>query len=237
MKNNFKYYVVSWIIFVGLFQIVCFVTPSEIGGASKFTSSFWVGYAFAMLAFLIHFIFMCRMLQENYEEKNRINAPLVYISIGEILVMIFASVVCILVPGIPSWIGIIVCYAILAVSILFLLSSKIVGERAVGGNQKLNARVSIFRTMTDDAMILINIANSKEEKQIAQKVYDKIRYSDPISCEELLEEEKNLQKKLHSLAEMFAEHVELTLINKQAEEFANLVQIRNNKCKSLKRKL
>ena len=46
MKKSFKIYSLIWAICVAVFNVITFVTPNEIGGVSKFSGSFWVGYIF-----------------------------------------------------------------------------------------------------------------------------------------------------------------------------------------------
>ena len=46
MKKSFKIYSLIWAICIAVFNVITFVTPNEIGGVSKFSGSFWVGYIF-----------------------------------------------------------------------------------------------------------------------------------------------------------------------------------------------
>ena len=46
MKKKFGIYSVIWAICLAIFNVITFVSPNEIGGVSKFTSSFWVGYIY-----------------------------------------------------------------------------------------------------------------------------------------------------------------------------------------------
>lgn len=48
MKKAFRTYAVIWAIVLAVFNVVCFVTPGEIAGISKFGGAFWAGYIFSV---------------------------------------------------------------------------------------------------------------------------------------------------------------------------------------------
>jgi len=48
---------------------------------------------------------------------------------------------------IPYWLDIIICYAFLSLSIIFLISVKVVGENTQVANRGLNAETGIFREL------------------------------------------------------------------------------------------
>jgi len=52
MKKSFKIYSLIWVICLAVLNVITFVTPNEIGGVSKYSSSFWVGYIFITIAFV-----------------------------------------------------------------------------------------------------------------------------------------------------------------------------------------
>ena len=52
ISKNFKLYAVVWAVLVALFNAIVFITPSGYEGASKFTDTFWIGYAFVMIGFV-----------------------------------------------------------------------------------------------------------------------------------------------------------------------------------------
>ena len=49
MKKNFKSYAIIWAIGLGIFNLCAFLVPSP----TKFTPSFWLGYAFITIAFIL----------------------------------------------------------------------------------------------------------------------------------------------------------------------------------------
>lgn len=234
MKKKQIHYIIVWIALISLFNILCFVTPDEINGIKTFSGAFWPGYVFITIAFLGHLVFSMVCFSENNYGKKVMNIPLTIISYFELAAMVVVGLACMLVPGLPNWLGIIFCYGILVVSVLFLLSAKVVGENVASANQSLNAKVFQMREIINQAGELIAMAKDSDTRALLQSVYEAIRYSDPVSAEETQPEERELIK---LLAEMKAliECEKYETIRLKADAVVSLTERRNNKCKSLKR--
>lgn len=65
MKKTFKMYAICWAILFVAFHVIAFVTPGEIAGISKFSGSFWSGYAFIVLSFIGQLICAYAALKEK----------------------------------------------------------------------------------------------------------------------------------------------------------------------------
>ena len=59
------------------------------------------------------------------KEKRVLNAPLTIISIVEFGLLIVAGLACMIVPALPFWVGIIICYAVLAFSVIYFCLQKL----------------------------------------------------------------------------------------------------------------
>lgn len=236
MARQMKYIVV-WIATVILFNLICFLAPIGAGDMWGHSGGFWAGYGFLMVAFVLHLIISCIALSEKNKDKKVLNTPLIIISSAELCLIVLVGIVCMIVTAIPYWLGIIICYALLLVSIIFLITAKAVGENAQAANRVLNAKTSIFRELTDIAQKLVSVSSTPEEKDVAKKIYDAIRYSDMVSSDETVEEELVIRSKLENLVEAVRIHSEFNAINQASDELLLLVETRNNKCKTLKRKI
>lgn len=80
----------------------------------------------------------------------------------------------------------------------------------------------------------ISRANSDETKALAKKVYEAIRYSDPMSVSELVEFEERIEREFSAFADSIKNN-DIELATASAEEVINLVDERNNKVKLIKR--
>ena len=225
MARQLKY-IVIWIATVVLFNLICFLAPIGAGDTGGHSGGFWAGYGFLMAAFILHLVFSCITLSEKNKDKKVLNTPLIIISSAELCLMILVGIVCMVVTAIPYWLGIIVCYALLLLSVVFLVTAKAVGENAQAANRALNAKTSIFRELTDIAQELVSVSSTPEEKEAAKKIYDAIRYSDMVSCEETVEEEIVIRRKLENLVEAVRTHSEFKEINQASDELLLLVEKR-----------
>lgn len=230
-------YIVIWIATVILFNLICFFAPIGAGNIGNHSGGFWAGYGFAMAAFVLHLVFSCIALSEKNKEKKVLNNPLIIISSVELCLMILAGIVCMVVTAIPYWLGIIICYALLLLSVIFFITAKAVGENAHAANRTLNAKTSVFRELTDMAQELVSVSSTSEEKDVAKKIYDSIRYSDMVSCEETEDEELIIRSKIEHLIESVRNRSEFDAVSQASDEILLLVEKRNNKCKASKRKM
>lgn len=236
MKRSMKIYSISWLLIVLLFQMLCFLTPNEYAGFDKFSGAFWAGYGFIMGALVLHYIFIFVVQRTKDQDKQYVNRPLVYISVISLILMVLAGAACMIIPNLPNWLGILICYSILAVSVIYLLAAKVAGKNAYYANKALNERVFFFRDLASEAETLVTAAQTKEAKAVAQNVYEAIRYSDPSSDPALAEEEKQIKEMLEKLSRCILKKADVTVLKPMEQEILRLIQNRNNKCKNLKRK-
>lgn len=121
MKKGFKYYAVIWLICLAVFNIVIFVTPSEIAGISKYGSSFWVGFVFIILAFAGQLICSYIFFKNDGNDKYFLNLPLISLSYIGLIISVIVGSIFMALPILPNWIGVIadiIIFAIYAISII-----------------------------------------------------------------------------------------------------------------------
>lgn len=236
MGKQVKFMVV-WFATVVLFNLIIFLAPVDRGAKSEGFRNFWVVYGLLMAAFVLHLIFSCVALSEKNKEKRALNMPLIVISCTGLFLMTVTGMICMAVPGIPKWISIVVCYAVLLFFVVFLLSAKTVGETTAAANHELNRKTFSFRVLIDNASELVNMADTEEKKQIAQSVYDKVRYSDPVSDPQLANDEYMISEKMNELLAEYRGGYDISYIQSTANDLMSMVDRRNAKCKTLKRQV
>ena len=141
------------------------------------------------------------------------------------------------IPSLPYWVGIIACYAVLAFSIIFLLSAKVVGENASNANIALNVKTSFMRGLADKTQEIVMETKTPETKSLVTKVYDAIRYSDNVSVEETQMDEMRISVGLEDLKCLIQDGADIEKIQQKVDELLLLIDKRNNKCKALKRQV
>lgn len=233
MKNGFRRYLICWIIMVALFNVICFVTPERVGGASKFAGAFWPCYALLIITFLLHMLFINKMMNGA---KGTVRTQLVTISSLQLGIMIVAGLICMLLPGIPSWIGVIISCVILGFSILFLTSVKTAGENAVSANASINARTATFNNLRDEAKLLIGLAGDDKARKMAETVYDALRFSDPTSSEVTIPYDEEIKKDLAELRQLITEDTDEMKMQVITKAILQTVEERNITNQAGKRK-
>ncbi len=227
MKKKFWVYAACWALMLALFNIIVFVTPNEIGGVSKFTGGFWVGYGFAIAAFIGQLICAFFALKETEYRKVFYNIPLIGISYGALVATVVISIIFMAVPQIPAWIAAIVCSVVLAFSVIAVVKAKVAAEVVSNIDEKIAVKTAFIKELTARANVVMTNATTSELKAEAKRVYGALRYSDPMSSEKLTAIESEIVSKFDE----FEQNVNST----SANEVIALINKRAALCKLLKK--
>lgn len=233
MKKSYKIYIIVWAILLAVFNIICFVTPSEIAGMTKFDGAFWTGYIFITLAFIVQLVCAYFAFKADSAKKFFYNVPLITISYTGLILMLVAGALVMAIPNLPVWIGILVCLLILAFSAVSVLKAGAAAELVEKTDEKINTQTFFIKTLTADASGLMARAQTKIAAEQTKKVYEAIRYSDPMSNEAL----SGTESQITILFSEFSDAVTAgndTAVQQTAKNLLILLQDRNNKYKLLK---
>lgn len=233
MKKTFKFYAIIWVICLALFNVISFVTPDEIAGISKFSGSFWIGYIFITFSFIGQLICAYIALKAKNLKKLFYNIPLISISYIGLMIMLFVGGFTMAIPGFPNWIGIIVCLLILGFTAISVINASLTSELVSDIDEKITINTTLIKNLTADAQNLINRANAPMLKKQCKKVYEALRYSDPISSAELEDIEQRIKEEFDALTDAVIGD-DLVGIESSVKEITTLIAERNTKCKSLK---
>lgn len=232
MKKTFKSYFVIWAILFVLFNVVAFVSVGW-EGQEKYTASFWVGYIFIALALVGQLLCAKVAFEAKNLTKLFYNLPLISVSWTGLLVSFVIGGLCMLISPLPYWVGVIVCSIVLAITAIAVIKANVVAEAVTEIDKKIKTQTFFIKSLAVDAEGLLTRANSEEMKAECKKVYDTIRYSDPMTHEALSGVESQITLKFVELTEAVA-GCELDNAKKLAREVCVLVDDRNKKCRLLK---
>ena len=233
MKKNFKYFAVIWAILLALFNVICFVTPDEMNGMSKYTGAFWVGYIFITAAFVGQLICAFIAFKAENIEKMFYNVPLISLSFIGLIVMAVVGTLTMAIPNLPNWIGIIVCAIVLAFTAIAVVKASMAADNVQQVEQKVKAQTFFIKSLTVDADTLLSQAKSDEIKAECRKVYEAVRYSDPMSNDVLAVAESQITLKFAALSDAVKADSAAD-VKTLASELLVLIADRNKKCKLLK---
>ena len=148
-----------------------------------------------------------------------------------LILTVIAGAVCMAIPDVPNWVGILVCALILAITAIAVVKANAAAEIVTETEQKVKTKTAYIRMLTVDAESLLSRAQSAEAKNACKKVFEAIRYSDPVSSEALTGIEEEIS---HKFAE-FSETIKSgTPDDSITNELLALIGDRNRKCKALK---
>ena len=225
MNKRFGIYAAAWAVLLALFNVIAFVSPGWIW-FEKYDAAFWIGYAFITATFLGQLACAWFALKEESAAKLFYKVSLITTSYTGLVVTFVIGGLCMLISPLPYWIGILVCSIVLAANILVVIKAAAAIDEVQKIDNKVNVQTNFIKSLTIDAEALISKAQNESVKAECKKVFEAIRYSDPMSNEALSEIEGCIMLR-------FAEFSN-SPSTETAGELLVLVAERNKKCKLLK---
>lgn len=230
MKKPIKLFLIIWLILFALFNVIVFITEFNIG---NFDVGFWLGYIFISIEFLA--LLFCELYVFNSDSLTKLfyNLSMIKLAYISVIVSVVVGTCCMTIPLIPSWIGVIICTCILAFSIISILKSTITIETVTQIDDKIKNSTSFIKCLSDEAETLILSAQSNEMREECTKIYEIIRYSDPISNSKTFELEEEISQIFESFKESVVKN-SFESAKQQSNELIHLVYKRNGLCKRSK---
>ena len=227
MKKNFKFYAIIWAITLALFNVIVFVVP-----VIK-DSTFWIGYAFITAAFIGQLVFASVAFKAENVQKLFYNISLIKISYSCLITMLIFGSVFIAVPFLPGWIAIVVCVLILALNGISIAKATMAVNLVEEIDQKVKTKTFFIKSLTVDAENLLSSVTTEEMKAECKKVYEAIRYSDPMSNDALASVESEISIKFSEYSDAIKAN-DNEKVTELTKELVILISDRNKKCKLLK---
>ena len=232
MKKVFKFYSVIWAVLLALFNVISFVSVGW-AGISKYTPSFWIGYAFITLSFIGQIVCAFFALKDNDIKKTFYNVSLIAASYtGLILSFVFGGL-CMIISLLPYWVGILLCAIVLGINVIAIIKASAVVDIVSSIDEKAKESTFFIKSLTVDAESLMSRAKSETIKAECKKVYEAVRYSDPMSNGALVSIESEITIKFSNFSDAVVSD-KFNVASECATELVILIDERNKKCKLLK---
>lgn len=220
-KNSTKGYVILGILFV-LISIIAFAVPTVK------TATFWIAYVFTAAAFAAQIgIWKTALGKEGTLKSKFLGFPVVHIGIVYAIIQTVAFAVFLFVPTLPAWSAIVVCSVIAGVSAVCMISADAGRNEIEQVEAKVQKKVFYIRELQVDVELIAAAETDTDTKAALTQLAEKIRFSDPMSSEELADLENKISVKAMEL-KTAANKVEIIT------ELTSLLDERNKKCKILK---
>ena len=225
MRKGFKYYFAAWIVMMIVFNSVLVIITSNTVGLSNVKGMFWFVMALINLSMIAQLLCVKSAFSGD-AEKLFLNLPLIRVTITGSIVIFIVGLVFLLISVIPLWVTAVVCIIIVGINVYAVIRAKAAADLVHDKDVQLKQKMSFIKNITVDAQILVNSAASDDEKKQLTRVYEALRYSDPLSSPELQSIEEDIQYSFNSLKREYSEE--------KVNSLLNLINARNIKCKNLK---
>ena len=220
-KNSTKGYVILGILFA-LVSIIAFAVPT-----AK-TATFWIAYAFTAVAFAAQIgIWKATLGKEDTLKSKFLGFPVVHIGIVYAIIQTVAFAVFMFVSRLPTWSAIVVCSIIAGVFAVCMISADAGRNEIERVEAKVQKKVFYIRELQADIELLVDKESDATVKTALSQLAEKIRFSDPMSNEQLADLENKISSKV---AELKTTSSKLEIIT----DLNSLLDERNKKCKILK---
>ena len=219
-KNSTKGYVILGILFA-LVSIIAFAVPT-----TK-TATFWIAYVFTAAAFAAQIIIWRTALGKEALKSKFLGFPVVHIGIVYAVIQVIAFAVFMFVPTLPAWSAVVVCSVIAGASAVCMISADAGRDEIERVEAKVQKKVFYIRELQADIELLADSETNADVKTALIQLAEKIRFSDPMSNEQLADLENKISIKA---AELKTASGKLEIIT----ELNSLLDERNKKCKILK---
>ena len=220
-KNSTKGYVILGILFA-LVSIIAFAVPTVK------TTTFWIAYVFTAAAFAAQIVIWKTALGKEETLKSKfLGFPVVHIGIVYAVIQVIAFAVFMFVPTLPAWSAIVAGSVIAGVSAVCMISADAGRHEIERVEEKVQKKVFYIRELQADIELLADNESDAAVKAALTQLAEKIRFSDPMSNEQLAD----LENKISTIvAELKTASSKLEIIT----ELNSLLDERNKKCKILK---
>ena len=234
MKKMFKFYLVAWAIMFVLFNIAVIALPKEftILGVTyeKFGGASWVTLIVLELCFLLHLALTAVALRQKRLSGTFYRLPLIRLSYGCVIVTTIVAVLAML-AFLPSWIPLALALLILAIYAFAILKAGAAAALVESVDEKTRAKTSFIRNLTVDADSLLSRAKSEPVKAACKKVFEALRYSDPVSAYGLVDVEERIKAEFDALTDAVIAD-DPKAVSASADELLTLIAERNKKSKA-----
>ena len=231
MKNQSKYYWVAWGIAVVIFHIIMFLLPNAMLNPTE--GSFWIIYLTVMASFIGQAYCSSLYTKKENKQERFLYIPVVLIGYIALLMTLLLALQALTLQFLPNWFTIIVAIVVVAYYAFAVIRTLAAAEMVIAVDKKTEQQTEFIKTMTAKAKAFEQKVPG-EFRSMATKVYESMRYSDPMSSEALSTIEAEIYAK-------YDEFVDSVKENKKEEAegnsqmLCNLMKERNELCKQLKK--
>lgn len=223
MRKTYKYYLSAWLIGLLAFNLFIFVIPTSIDGLTviklvslvsvdkaallaingvgdlvfnKYGGAFWPSYALVMAAFLVNLVCSSIAFKETNNNKFLYNFSLIKISYITLVLTTIFGLLGMFIPDMPSFIATIVCGLVIVLNIFACIGAKANADIVSRKDEEIKDKTLAMKELVSLAEINYKNETDPNKKKELKKVYDALKYSDPVSNESTKELDEKIKENL-----------------------------------------
>lgn len=221
MKNSARGYLVLGILLI-VVSVVAFAIPTEK------TAAFWIAYAFTVVAFVAQIpIWKANLGRDDTLKSKFLGLPVLHIGIVYLLVQLVVFAVFLFMSTLPTWSAVVVCVVIAGAAAVCMIAADTGRSEIERVEAKVQGKVFYIKALQADVELLADRETNSEVKTALMQLAEKIRFSDPMSHEQLECLEAQIAAKVSELNATADKTGMIEVLNSLLDE-------RNKKCKMLK---
>ena len=219
-KNSVKGYALIGIIFI-LITVVSLAIPTSKGAA------FWIAYIFTVVALAVQIVLWKRTFDHKELKSKFLGFSIVHIGIVYLVVQVAVLFVFVFAEKLPAWSALVICTVIAAMAAICMIAADVGRTEIERVEQKVQGKVFYIKNLQVDIEILASVEKDAETKEKLKLLAEKVRFSDPMSNEQLA----SLEEKISIAAgKLKSSDDKLEIIN----QLNKLIDERNKKVETLK---
>lgn len=210
-KNSVRWWIVLAAVLV-LYHVVIFAVPFE------HTTVFFLSWAFTLLAMVAQvYVIRTAFYKDEGIRSKFYGFPIAKIGVTYLLAQLVLGLG-FMAAGqvVATWIPLVVYAVLLAGAMIGLVAADVARDEVEKQDAKLQAKISVMRTLQSKAAALPELADSEELSAQLTKFAEAVRFSDPVSSEALQDAEAALVSCVNEL--------EQALMNKDTQAALSLIQ-------------
>ena len=231
-KNSKKYITIISLIII-IYNILVWAIPFP----KKDTSTFIISYSASMIALIIQPIIYYIAIHNRSSLKSKLyGLPILRVSYIYVIVQMCFTILFYIIGAfikIPTWISVVICTLLLGLSLIGILVTDTYREEI----EKIETNVIVSnKFMTNLRIDSQSLARKTIDEPLHSelvKFSEMVRYSDPVSSDELADCELEIENKYNELKNLIINN-KLEEARKELKTLYILIDERNDKCKATK---
>lgn len=192
-KNKGLAYAVLGVAFL-VFNVIVFAIPTEK------TAVFWISYVFSIVAFALQVLIWRFAFNSEAPLKSKfLGIPLIHIGLVYLIIQLIAFAIFIALPNTPGWVAVVISALILGLSVICLIGAETGRDEIVRVEENVHEKIFPTKLMQIDVEMLAEQETDLGTREALQKLAEKIRFSDPMSNDLLVDIETQISNKVAQL--------------------------------------